>query len=529
MSNGTPTPVDNTNWLVEQNRWTLYYEQHLRERIAWAVEYVVQHRHQPAQLMKHFGSLLVLLGQAHPRSDLHVIAVELITALHPWPSRWGYWRAWEEEIRFGAEVAARFGKLDQQAEFLAHLTHILYYTARTEEVLLLGKQVLLLSRASHAVLPLVTAGSNIILTLQELGRSEEAYDLLQEISDDSVLHTAPDDARIVALARLGLEKMNLLRSQGHLDKAVSEINQVISWLEGLVSLDTDLTAQAYRNRGVVLWAKGENVAAARDIQQSIELFKQIGDSFSVTLASNNLGLVYWSMGKLDQAEAALRPSVELAERLNARWQLVQVVGNLGLVCLSRGQLQQALLYLERQLDLAIRIGDAAQTSRAYGNRGIVRLHLQEYDLAKDDLEADLAFVKEEGKQEALGCTYVNLSCCHAGLGHREQAVQLAEQGFDIADKTHSVALQVVALRCLAEYQPLQQQRELLQQALTLANRFQRLFDEAACFLSLARLAENKEEQTTLWKQGTCLLEEIGATAWLAGCSPSQPPRLPLLV
>ena len=529
MSSGTPTPVDNANWLVEQNRWTLYYEQHLRERLAWAVEYVVQHRHQPAQLMKHLGSLLALLSQAHLRSDLHPIAVELITALHPWPLRWGYWQAWEQEIRFAAEAAARLGKLDQQAEFLAHLTNILYYTGRTEEVLLVGKQALLLSRASQAVLPLVTAGSNIILTLQELGHREEAYDLLQQISADSVLHTAPDDAKIVALARLGLEKMNLLWFQGHLDKAVSEVNQVISWLETVAPSDADLTAQAYRNRGVVLWAKGENVAAARDIQQAIELFNQIGDSFSVTVASNNLGLVYWSMGKLDQAEAALRPSVELAERLNARWQLVQVVGNLGLVCLSRGQLQQALLHLERQLDLATRIGDASQTSRAYGNRGIVRLHLQEYDLARDDLEVDLAFVKEKGKQEALGCTYVNLSRCHAGLGHREQAVRLAEQGLDIADKIHSAALQVVALRCLAEYQPLQQQKELLHQALTLANRFQRLFDEAACLLSLARLGENKEEQTTLWEQGTRLLEEAGATAWLAGCSPSQPPRLPLLV
>jgi tetratricopeptide (TPR) repeat protein len=529
MYTNTPNLTEEDSWLTEQKRWTVYYERHVRERLVWATNHVYQYRRQPTQLADHLSSLLVLLRQAHIRPDLHSDAMELISALHPWPLHWGNWGRWEEEIRFAIQVAGHLGQASRQAEFLDYLADILFRTGRFEDAVVSGNKAISLARISHTALHLVGAGGSTFSALLTLGRTEEAVALLQEIEGDSVIQEVANDARISAIARLGLQRVFLFRHQSRFTEAVAEASKVIGWLDTLLEPDFHLIATAYRDRSSMLRSQGDYSAAAKDLRKCTELFAHAGDSVAETLASSDLGMVYWHMAELGLAEAAIRHSIYMAERLNAHWELTRDVGNLGLIYLSRGELQQALIYIERQLALATRLGDAVEMSRAQGNRGIVRLHMKEYDAARQDLEADAVFVKAHSMQEELACNYVNLSRCYAELGEHKYALWLAEQALSISKWINSAASRTVALRCWAEYQSPEQQTAFLRQALTLAQTYHRRFDEAACLLKLSSLIQNNGEQSILWNQGVRLLEEIGAVAWLNRHSPDDTPCLPLLM
>jgi tetratricopeptide (TPR) repeat protein len=513
---------------TERQRWTAYYENLLREQLTQTINYM--HHCPPAKLASHLGSLLALLRRTRPRPELHPLAAELTAALHPWPLSWGYWEAWEREVRFATQVFARLNQSIRHAEFLSYLADILFNTGRLGEALTIGKQAIVLARTSHAVVPLSITGCAVVSTLIAQGRSNDGERLLEELQEEvACLPTASRD-RTVAMARLGLQQLTFLRKAGRLDKAVAQATEIIARLEALPATDERLVAEAYRERSTMQWARDHYSEAIQDIQQAIRMFARQGDLFAEADARGNLGVIYWTMTELDLAEEGIRHVIAIAERLNARWHLTYAFDHLGLAYLSKGQLQQAFRSFERAIALATSTGDTKQAFHARGDQAVVRLYLGEYEAALHTLEKELAFTEGQRRsQKVLAVNYILLSLCHAGLGQHTLALQLSEQAWDIAQEIGSTSLQTLALRCLAEHQPPPVRTELLRQALASARRCQRRLDEAACLLELASLAENKDKQVCLWNQGGQLLERIGAAAWLKGCSPQHPPRIVILM
>ncbi len=522
-------PLQDHDWDLERKRWTIYYEHLLRDRLIWSKEYFHQPDLQPAQVADHIGSFMTMLHQAHLQPDFHPLALDLISTLHPWLSRLGYWSALEQQLRFAVQVTSRQSQINRQVEFLGKLADVYFYTGRLDDALLVSRQAVELARNTYDAFSLVTAIGPIISTLRTQGRVKEASDLLDEIESDPVLENANDPAKSKALARLGLHRIMLLRYQGQLNEAIFRANHIIDLLEALTDTDHHILAEAYRGRGQIFRIYGNYNSSAQDLRRAKALFSREGNLTDEAVTNNLLGVAYWSMGQLDLAEEAIRFSIEIAERLNARWHLTRFVGNLGLVYLSRGLLAQALGYFERQFALASDLGDMQEMNRSHGNLGTVKLHLGEFDVARRELEVELDFLKQQGRLEEAGLDYVLLSWCYSGLGQQDRAQSLAGQGLEIANQKQSSVLQVAVMRCLAEYEAPTPSIEHLRLALTLARDRTMQLHEAACLLSLAHLSEDEREQAKLWEQGVSLLEKIGATAWLEGHTVLNPPRICLAV
>lgn len=514
-------------WATEQSRWRDYYRHQVADRLDWAVEHA--RRSRPPELRAHLDSLLTLLCRARPHPHLHLRMVELIAALHPWPLRWLRWEAWEQEVRFAVQVYADRNQPDRQAEFLGHLADLLFHTGRLDQALAVGEEALALARAHGAVTPLAVAGRTVVQTLLQHGRSDEArrtlHNLLAKISDADA---ASPRERTLAMARLGLQQLTFLRRDNRLDEAVIQAGRIIARLEALPSTDEHLVAQAYRERSTMAWAACRYPEAVRDIQRAIQMFAEQGDEFAETDAWGNLGLIYWTMTELDLAEEGIRRVIAMAERLNVRWHLTYAVNCLGLIYLLRGELDRATRYFDRAVDLAQSLGDVKEIHRIRSDRAVAWLYQGKYEAAIPDLEADLDFSIEQNLSGPVMMDCICLSLCYQGLGQRERALRLAERAMEIAPHWGNVSSLPLALRCLAEHRP-EQRADLLQRALVLTRQGQRPLDEAACLLSLAGVAEDEEERTRLWDQGVRILEQIGATAWLAGALPHDPPRIVILM
>lgn len=484
-----PASSAESAWQAQRVRWTAYYEQHLQDRLRWAKHFIAERHRQPARLKAHVASLFALLRQARARPAFHPLAVEVIAALHPWPGRWGRWSEWEEALCWAVAVCAQAGWPAQQARFLGELA--------------------------------------LVASLVIAGQRAAAQATLARLLDDALVRAPCEPAQARAAAMLRLKAADLQRRQGNLEAAVAAVSEVIALLERLAADDAHLLAHAHRDRSVMALALGDYDLAAADLDRAQALFAQAEELFGLALVFSSRGLLAWNRGDLVEAEAAIRQGIALTEQVNAQWHLVHEIGNLGLVYLCQGELHRALQHFEQQRVMAAQLGEVKEAKRAIGNRGVARLHLGDYAEAKADLEEELAFFGGQAYQAYVGCTLVNLSWCSAALGDQERALALAEAARALGEQTGSLALRIVALRCLAECLSPQARAAPLRQALALA-RGRRRFDEAACLLSLAGTVDDEAERAVLWQEGRRLLEAMQATAWVAQRQPHQPPRLPLL-
>lgn len=322
------------------------YEQQLRQNIATSTRFVLQHHRQPDQLHPHLNSFWEQLRQVRFRPALYDLAVELIAALYPWPTRWGNWDEWERQVRFAIYVMARQNDLTRQAQFSGYLAQVLFHTGRSDETLLVIEQAIQLARAGHS-------------------------------------------------------------------------------------------------------------------------FKK--------------------------------------------------------------QFEQALQYCQHRLDMTTRLNYPGYVVNDRINRAYIRLHLGQTELSFQELQGLWDDETVQSSPELKGRCAAILSRCYMLLGQRDEAQRAAKCALDISMQNDMRVLHVTTLRCLAQVELPEKAVILLHQALSLANELNRRFDQAACLLSLAGLMKDQEAQACAWDEGSRLLQEMGAAAWLEDCSPQNPPFLPLVV
>lgn len=518
-----------SNWHTERQNWTTYYEQQLLKQLTQAHAFI-RAAQDPNPFSAHFDSLLVLLRRARAYPALQKAYVALLTALHPWPLRWGKWDAWEQELIQALPVLAGLKQAAKEAEMMIYLAEIQFRTGRLETAVRTSYDAQTLSWENQALVPWAAAASRAILALNRLGRNEEARRLLAQCQEQ--LDTTPFATRkteqLEASAHLLLRRMVFMRYDGQAAAAAARAQTLLDALTNVPQTDRRLLATLYTDQATMLWASDQYEAAVTALERAIALYTELGDTYEATTTRGNLGIVYWSMARLDEAEAAIRQSLALAEAFNARWRMMNEMGNLCAISFSRGTLAQALQYTERHFKLAVEANDVAEINRAQGNRALALLYLEEYAAALPDLAESLSQLQALGLQQQLAETYVHLSCCFYGLGRLAEAETAVQQAMKMALQINAPVLDGMILRCRAILAPADEAADLLTQALALARRYRRRLDEGRCLLRLAVLAAGRQRDE-MWAKGAAILQEIGAGAWLDGRSPENPPSLAMIL
>jgi chromosome condensin MukBEF ATPase and DNA-binding subunit MukB len=130
---------------------------------------------------------------------------------------------------------------------------------------------------------------------------------------------------------------------------------------------------------------------------------------------------------------------------------------------------------------------------------------------------------------------VNLSWCYDALGDRATAVALAHHALQLSRDVKAENVELLALRCLARFQPGAEKAVTLQQAVRLAQKIQSPFNEAACLFDLVAVVADTAVRETYWQQAVTLLERCGVMGWVdgeaaaaSGRTAQNPPSLPLI-
>ncbi|TYL53487.1 DUF4062 domain-containing protein [Agromyces mariniharenae] len=234
--------------------------------------------------------------------------------------------------------------------------------------------------------------------------------------------------QLSALARLEAERDNLRAAYRHLI-AIAEVDPVADavwrlllywWIRGFLpeaKAWTDLMLDAGqplspRTRAIALafsaWVplwQTDGEVRAEPLEESVAIFRELGDDFSEGLALTVLALAYMSAEPpdLDLAEARQRTALELPGMRRDPSFHALFRSALGRIYLARGRFAESLPFFEAARDDAVRLGDVFVESIALTQIGYAHLGLGEPDRASfvRNLELAARLRNDDGMAYAL--------------------------------------------------------------------------------------------------------------------------------
>ena len=242
-------------------------------------------------------------------------------------------------------------------------------------------------------------------------------------------------------AELALRLCNVLwwfwLVQGHVSEGCAFLEQTLAASEEVAKAER---AEALNGLGLLLVNKGDNEQAERRLEESLALYRELGDTVNTGWPLLNLGLATMGRGEYTRARLLFEESLALFSEIGARdgrayslCHLAQVYSEQGEYSKARASAEEslalfreledtvgiceALLSLARVLfdsqentatgeallneclTLASKVGDEGQMADANHLAAEVALSQGDIDMARSLIEKSLAFYREKGFQQ----------------------------------------------------------------------------------------------------------------------------------
>ncbi len=222
--------------------------------------------------------------------------------------------------------------------------------------------------------------------------------------------------------------------------------------------------------GRFLYLQGQNAAAYRVLQQSLELGQGHIDPYETAYALNNLGMAAMGLGLAQEARELFTQSLAMRRQQRRPWGLGSALYNLGSLALLQGDFAQAQGYLQEALEVYRALSDARGLGLVLAGLGQLYTSLGEYTVAREVYRQSLSFGRQLddpftqsaallGLGTVAGIEYQNEECndhLQAGL---EAAYQTGDQ---ITIGRALVGLGRLAMRDGAYERALKLQRQALE-------------------------------------------------------------------
>ncbi|MBX7237666.1 MAG: tetratricopeptide repeat protein [Caldilineales bacterium] len=139
----------------------------------------------------------------------------------------------------------------------------------------------------------------------------------------------------------------------------------------------------------MLDGQGDRRTATDHYQQSVAIFREMGDQWALTHPLCDLALRTWDAGQLHQAMALLRECLAVFRQLRSHGGIDMVLGYLTFMAVTVGDLDAATRTAEEKAEIGL--VQALQANRAYGLHSLAHVNLAQgrLDLARQQLEAAL--------------------------------------------------------------------------------------------------------------------------------------------
>ncbi len=273
---------------------------------------------------------------------------------------------------------------------------------------------------------------------------------------------------------------NRLLWQGGEQYKVSQFNSAFQSYQQSLDLYREIgnllgESAALIGLGITYDFLGQYQKAINYYQQSLTLVHNIGGRVGKAgegTCLGNLGKAYCSLGKYHEAIDCQNKSLEIAQEFENHHAEATALGNLGTTFSSQGQYKKAIDYYERQLTLARKIGDRLEEVHALGSLGLVFYTIKQEDQAMAHYQESLDIARkiEARCEEANNLANIAAAYCNFS-GKYDEAINYFNQSLIIYQELDSLFGKACSLsglgmvyRAKGKYQ---QALELYQQALNI--------------------------------------------------------------
>src|SRR5436190_1754641 len=160
--------------------------------------------------------------------------------------------------------------------------------------------------------------------------------------------------------------------QGHLSEGRRFFDGVLA---RTVGAPKQLRALALVHGAIFPFRQGETTLAAALLQESLDLYRALGDDEGIVRATAELGGVAIAKGDLDRAAALYEESVPLFRAQGRTSRVATALSNLGAIANMRGDTATAVEYFTQAIELAHASGDGDGAAVALHNLGRSELAL----------------------------------------------------------------------------------------------------------------------------------------------------------
>jgi tetratricopeptide (TPR) repeat protein len=252
-----------------------------------------------------------------------------------------------------------------------------------------------------------------------------------------------------------------------------------------------LAARARLSEGGALGDLGETSKAIAALQESRQIYSEVGDQQGVARALNNLGIIQRRQGNFGDAKKFLQQSLEISRQTGNKLGVLQALNNLGNVLSDQGDMTKTQEAYEQSLKLTREIGDKGLEAISLDNIAGLLTTQGKLTSARQMYEESLRLAREIGDQAGVGRTLGNIADLQNRLGDLASARKTAEEALaidrGIGDKSLSgYALSELGL-ILAAQGDLAAARSKQEEALALRQQIGEKVTAAESQLALAEL------------------------------------------
>jgi non-specific serine/threonine protein kinase len=212
------------------------------------------------------------------------------------------------------------------------------------------------------------------------------------------------------------------------------------WLEAVLARASaagtpeDQRARAWALVGLANMAseQGDHQGQRACAEESLPLFRAVGDQHGVVMASRNLGESLLRIGApAEQVQATLQESLDLARAIGDRRSVGFGLFFLSWLSWRERDDRRALQLNGEALALFREIGDTWSVSETLGFRGMLSLERGNLPDARRNLEEGLELARRLGHKRGIGLWLLYLGCLAYVEGDRRQTYELLEESVQI--------------------------------------------------------------------------------------------------
>jgi predicted ATPase/DNA-binding SARP family transcriptional activator len=243
-------------------------------------------------------------------------------------------------------------------------------------------------------------------------------------------------AAVGALAPFWVVRGPVAMGRGALDTALAAAGH---------DADRRLRAIALDGAGQLASVQGDQDAQLAYQQESLSIWRELGDDGRVASCLGDLGSVAHIRGDYPTAQSLYSEALELAERAGDAQLMGQALSGLGRLALHQGYLDQASKYYTDSMARFRDIGDLRRATLILGNLGVVATNSGDLDLAERRLTEHLDNARRLGDHKLTGGALTNLGLVAYRAGDLDRAAGLHQQALELSEQLGDRRLQAAAL------------------------------------------------------------------------------------